>query len=105
MSWGERSCSREKAPKNEYGGCTYATITNCNVDCPHYTSNGLPPDSKPQLTTKEMADVIRKKHPEFVKMIQDGTVKISIVRDGKTEEITKQDDRRDTLHDGLNKRF
>lgn len=37
MSWGERSCSQEKAPKNEYGGCAIAAMETCNVNCPYYT--------------------------------------------------------------------
>jgi len=39
MSWGERSC--------EHYGCSRATIATCNVGCPHYKSNGKPPDSGP----------------------------------------------------------
>lgn len=38
MSWGERSC------KN-MGVCGFATFSTCNVDCPHYSSNGRKPDS------------------------------------------------------------
>lgn len=47
MSYGERSCSREKAPKNKFGGCDYFNLEkmNCNVDCKYYTSNGEKPDS------------------------------------------------------------
>lgn len=51
MSWGERSCSHEKAPKNEYGGCSVSKMTTCNVDCQYYTWDGTtPPDSKGILT-------------------------------------------------------
>ena len=46
MSWGERSCSKEKAPKNEHGYCSHATMLNCNVDCPYYTwDSETKPDS------------------------------------------------------------
>ncbi len=37
MSWGERSCSQENAPKNKYGGCAVAKFETCNVSCGYYT--------------------------------------------------------------------
>ncbi len=47
VSWGERSCSQEKAPKNEHGGCSYCTMGTCNVDCKYYTWDGkTKPDSE-----------------------------------------------------------
>lgn len=47
MSWGERSCSKEKAPLNEYGGCTAAEKQGCDVNCKYYTWDGkTPPDSQ-----------------------------------------------------------
>ncbi len=47
MSWGERSCCREKAPKNEHGGCSHSTVGTCNVDCKYYTWDGkTKPDSQ-----------------------------------------------------------
>lgn len=55
MSYGERSCLMDKAPKNEFGGCAYFSLEkmNCNVDCKYYTSNGLPPDSIPKNLMKK----------------------------------------------------
>jgi hypothetical protein len=53
MSWGERSCSMEKAPKNEYGGCAVATMNNCNVNCRYYTWDGVTkPDSELRASGK-----------------------------------------------------
>ena len=55
MSWGERSCSQEKAPKNEHDGCSYSTIETCNVDCPYYTwDKKTQPDSGPALKFAQM---------------------------------------------------
>ncbi len=47
MSWGERSCSKERAPKNKDGYCDVAEIRTCNVDCKYYTWDGkTKPDSE-----------------------------------------------------------
>ena len=57
MSWGERSCSMEKAPKNEYGGCSYSTMPLCNVDCKYYTWYGVTePDSKPNKLRRKLSN-------------------------------------------------
>lgn len=53
MSWGERSCSHEEAPKNEYDGCSIATMSKCNVNCEYYTWDGkTEPDSHKIFTGK-----------------------------------------------------
>lgn len=45
MSWGERSCEH-------YGSCKFgATISTCNVNCPHYVWDGMAkPDSVKEKT-------------------------------------------------------
>lgn len=58
MSWGERSCSQEKAPRNEAGGCRIAEPYTCNVDCKYYTWDGKTrPDSGPD---SEFAEKFKK---------------------------------------------
>lgn len=37
MSWGNRDCTKLMSPKNEYGGCSYATMETCNYSCPYFT--------------------------------------------------------------------
>ena len=65
MSWGERSCSKEKAPKNERGGCAVAEFATCNVDCPYYTWNGVTkPDSTPRVATRKTFE-LRHSIPTF----------------------------------------
>jgi hypothetical protein len=44
MSWGERSCMHLHVDSKP---CT-PELRTCNVDCPLYQSNGLPPDSLPK---------------------------------------------------------
>ena len=50
MSWGERSCSKENAPKNYAGGCDVATCGTCNVDCEFYSWDGK---TKPDSVSKK----------------------------------------------------
>lgn len=37
MSWGNRDCTKLMAPKNEFDGCSYATMETCNHLCPYFT--------------------------------------------------------------------
>lgn len=63
MSWGERSCSQEKAPKDEYGGCSYATIERCNHLCPYYTWDGETPTEAERIQNFKPGD--RVMHEEY----------------------------------------
>jgi len=63
MSWGERSCSQMRAPKNEHGGCAVAEMRTCNVYCKYYTWDGeTTPDSGPNK--KQIERIQIQEHPE-----------------------------------------
>ena len=63
MGWGERSCSREKAPKNEFGGCAVAKFETCNVGCKYYTWDGKTrPDSVMYTSTEKEAEKVKQKN-------------------------------------------
>ena len=67
MSWGERSCSHEKAPKNEHGGCSVCTMSNCNVDCEYYTWDGkTQPDSEKYVPKTNLEAKIGKPLPKWM---------------------------------------
>jgi len=67
MSWGERSCSHEKAPKNEYGGCSVCTMQNCNVDCKYYTWDGVTkPDSEKYIPQTNLEVKTNRKLPKWM---------------------------------------
>ncbi len=61
MSWGERSCSRENAPKHESGGCAIAEMHTCNVNCEKYTWDGkTKPDSMALVRHETLKEKIKK---------------------------------------------
>jgi len=57
MSWGERSCTAEKAPRSEHGGCSVVTMSNCNVNCKYYEWDGI---TKPDSVKKGKGDFAHK---------------------------------------------
>ena len=67
MSWGERSCSLEKAPMNEHGGCSVCTMGNCNVDCKYYTWDGVTkPDSEKYIPRTNLEAKTNRKLPKWM---------------------------------------